>query len=192
MNRFEQGKVYKLVSDQAAEVYIGSTIRTLSIRLAGHRSTHRSYTKGQPGVHYCTSFEVLRYDDSRIELIELYPCTSKAALRAREQMHIDAAPCVNQLRAFRSAEYKKEAKQRHYEANKTLLQVRALEYYYDHREAVLQRLNGAYRAAPMVTCECGGRPYRALHAAGHERSKGHQRYLLRRNDGLQPVALEVC
>ena len=78
MPNYQNGKLYTIRSHQTDKVYVGSTVQELSVRMAGHRSDFKGYTKG--GTNYVTSFELLKYNDAYIELIELYPCNSKVEL----------------------------------------------------------------------------------------------------------------
>ena len=82
MSDYKNGKIYKLTSKQTDKIYVGSTIRTLNRRMMGHR-TH--ITNGSN----LTSIEILKNDDSIIELIEDYPCNSKKELHEREQHYMD-------------------------------------------------------------------------------------------------------
>ena len=45
-NRYQNGKVYKIVDNGYNKFYIGSTIEALSVRLAKHRSGYRNYLNG--------------------------------------------------------------------------------------------------------------------------------------------------
>ena len=79
---YQQGKIYKIVSSSTDRIYIGSTYKTLLRRFAGHGSNFKRYQKGT--YSYVSSFDLLRFDDAEIHLVESYPCESKQALLARE------------------------------------------------------------------------------------------------------------
>ncbi len=81
-NRYNQGKIYTIRSHQTDQFYIGSTCMSLYKRLYKHRNGKKSYEKEK--YHYLTSFEILKYDDHYIELLENYPCNSKEELHQRE------------------------------------------------------------------------------------------------------------
>lgn len=76
-NRYQAGKIYKLISSQTNDIYIGSTIQELTDRLYNHKYDYKNS-------HYRTSFEIVKYDDVQIELIENYQTTSKFLLEVRE------------------------------------------------------------------------------------------------------------
>lgn len=83
---YQNGKIYKIVSDKTDYIYIGSTAKKyLCQRLGNHKEDYKAWIKGKK--NYCTSFEVLKYGDAKIILIESYPCNSKDELRARENYY---------------------------------------------------------------------------------------------------------
>ena len=95
MNRYQRGKIYKIESQQTDKVYVGSTTEpTLARRLAKHRANYKSYLNGK--FNFVSSFDILKYEESQIILIESYPCNNKDKLRARKQFHIKNNNCINQ------------------------------------------------------------------------------------------------
>ena len=49
-----------------------------------------------------TSFEIVKFEDVKIILIENFPCKTKYELLAREQYYIDNNICVNKQRSLRT------------------------------------------------------------------------------------------
>jgi len=74
---YQNGKIYKVVNDVNDMVYIGSTTTPLSKRMSGHR-----LIKDTSRFH--ESMRTIGNDHFQIILIELFPCTCKAELEARE------------------------------------------------------------------------------------------------------------
>jgi hypothetical protein len=94
MVNYQHGKVYKLVSFQNDKVYVGSTCESLSLRKAKHKHDFKRYLLGN--YNYVSSFEIVKYDDADIILLENCPCETKEELHARERFHIEAINnCVN-------------------------------------------------------------------------------------------------
>ena len=94
INDYLQGKIYKLVSNQTSDIYIGSTKNTLARRFKKHQSDYNTdITKRQ----YRKAFELLKYDDVRIELIEDFPTSSKFFLELREGRLILDMNCINDV-----------------------------------------------------------------------------------------------
>ena len=79
---YKNGKIYTIRSDSTDKYYIGSTTQPLSKRLSKHKEHYKIYLNGK--YHNITSFEIVKYDDCYIELLEAYPCKSKDELTKRE------------------------------------------------------------------------------------------------------------
>jgi len=166
---YSKGKIYRIVSDKTDEVYIGSTVETLERRF----SIHKSYFKiGR----YCSSAEILKHGDARIELIKDFPCNSERELAKEEDKYIlDCCKVVNCNRASRTvAEYYQENRaeiaaqqKRYYEANRA----ERLEKFKQYREANRERISEIRNE--KFDCPCGGK-YTKKHKSQHEKSKKHQ------------------
>jgi hypothetical protein len=109
MKDYSKGKIYKLVSAQNENVYIGSTIETLTRRYGLHKSKYTAYMTGK--YHYVSSFELIKYNDCKIILIEEYPCENKVQLLLRERYYQELLPCINIKKAiYRDGEFKEHVK----------------------------------------------------------------------------------
>jgi hypothetical protein len=96
MTNYKNGKIYKLVSFNTERVYIGSTCEKLSVRKAKHKSHYKQYFNGKG--QRITSFEIVKYDDFDIILLEYYSCDTKEQLHARERYYIEnTANCVKKV-----------------------------------------------------------------------------------------------
>jgi len=175
MVNYQNGKIYRI--DGGGLTYIGSTTnKYLSTRLALHKSAHKLYLDGTN--HYYTSFEILKTDDYKIELIENYPCDSKDELCAREGHYVRQMECVNKNIPGRTQkESKKEWRQnnkveidqynkQYHQNNKKELNQKHKEYYENNKNELKQK----------HTCECGGK-YSYKNKSQHQKSKKHQNYL---------------
>ena len=134
---YKNGRIYKIVSDLTDKIYIGSTCQTLCKRLAKHKGNYRESLNG--GNIYITSFELFKLGETRIELIEDFPCERKEQLNAREGYHIKLNNdiCVNKIIAGRTKqEYNKDNKakiseneKQYRELNKAKANEKPKEYY---------------------------------------------------------------
>lgn len=110
MPNYEYGKIYKISSNQTDEIYIGSTTQSLSMRMAGHRSNYKRYVNNNNS--YITSFKILQYEDSKIELIEKYSCKNNKELHNREGYWIKELKSINICIAGRTPkQYREEHKE---------------------------------------------------------------------------------
>ena len=97
---YNNGKIYTIRSHQTEYIYIGSTCSPLHKRLHYHKSDYKKWIR--TGNKYMTSFEIMKYDDAYIELLEDYPCPSKTHLNRREGRFIRNMDCVNKFVAGRT------------------------------------------------------------------------------------------
>jgi hypothetical protein len=104
----------------------------LSKRIGGHRDNYKNWLKGV--FSYVTSFEIIKYDDAYIELVEGYPCNTKAELERREgQVMRDTENCCNKYIAGRT-------KAEWFQDNKEKLAERMAKYYQDNKEKLAERM----------------------------------------------------
>ena len=84
MNKYANGKIYKVCLVQEEMCYIGATCDTLIKRMSRHRNSAKY--ENQRKTACCALFEMgIPY----IELIENFPCSSKAELEARERYWVE-------------------------------------------------------------------------------------------------------
>jgi len=139
MPDFKQGKIYCLRSHQTGDIYIGSTCQPLPKRKGDHKKKYKRWKNGK--THYVTSFELLKYDDCYIELIEECPCDNRNQLERREGQLIREMDCVNKLVAGRTKkewgednkEHIAEQRKKYKEANKEEIAEKAKKYREAHK-----------------------------------------------------------
>lgn len=150
-NKYQQGKIYKIISDLTDTIYVGSTTSTLSARMAQHRRGYKHFINTGKG--FITSYEILEIDpDCQIILIENYPCNSKDELRAHERYHIElnreicvniSIPCrskkeYNEANKEKIAQRDKEYRKEYRKANKEKIAQNKIEYYEANKEKMDQ------------------------------------------------------
>lgn len=131
MPDYSNGKIYIVRSPHTEEVYIGSTVSTLSKRMGQHREKFNLWKKGEH--HYFTCFKLIDLGDAYIELIEEYPCENKNQLERREgQIMRETVNCVNiQIAGQTKKEYRVD--------NKEIISEKAKEYRVDNKESILAK-----------------------------------------------------
>lgn len=106
MPNYQKGKIYTIRNYTDNEmIYVGSTIETLSLRLAKHRASCKA------GINNSLYSHIADNDWSNwyIELYENYPCNDKSELHKREGEVIRLVGSINKNIAGRTRkEYNKE------------------------------------------------------------------------------------
>ena len=151
MPDYSYGKIYKIWTDNSDDVYIGSTVETVSMRMAKHRARYKRFLKTGKG--YYTSFIILEQGNIHYKLIEKYPCENRQQLHKREGHWQKKMTCVNDKTAGRT--YKE-----YYLDNK-------LKILKKNKEKILKRIN----EKNICIC-CDGR-YTTGNWTKHSRTKKH-------------------
>lgn len=99
INKYEYGKVYMIINENTKKIYVGSTTNTLKKRFYKHM---HDFKRGE----YLASADLLMLGgETKIVLLENYPCNNKQELLCREQYWMDKLSkdnieLVNKSRAF--------------------------------------------------------------------------------------------
>ncbi|MCR9134285.1 MAG: hypothetical protein NXI08_17085 [bacterium] len=153
MNRYEKSKIYKIVDAGYNKCYIGSTCEELSQRMTRHRAYYFKYlrdNKEQVKMNSTLLLDEYGVENCKIELVELYPCKTKAELLRKEGEYIKSNKCVNKIISGRTAqEYRQDNKEkisanakRYQEENKEELK----QYRKDNAEYFNQKSKERYEA----------------------------------------------
>jgi hypothetical protein len=138
----------------------------LSKRLHNHRAHYKQFKVGK--FDYITSYEILKYDDHYIELIEDYSCKTKAQLERREgQLIRECKTAVNKYIAGRTQlEYNYDNKEKlciikkeYYDANKESLCINKRQYYQENKDKILENCK-EYREANKEVIAVAQKQYR--------------------------------
>tara|TARA_R110000765_G_scaffold257224_1_gene357514 strand:- start:10 stop:492 length:483 start_codon:yes stop_codon:yes gene_type:complete len=153
MVNYQNGKIYKIVSDNTDKIYIGSTTqRLISMRLSSHV---RDFNAGK----LLSSRHILKYGNYSVCLVELFPCNSVDELNQRERHYIETLDCVNKCIPGRT-------KQEYTEDNKEKIIASKRQYYKDNKEKITKR------ALQSINCECGI-TYTFSNKSRHYKSQRH-------------------
>ena len=162
-NKYQKSLIYTIRSYSNENlIYVGSTCNSLTRRLSQHKSNFKRYYNNGIG-NYVTSFEIVKFPDCYIELLENFPCNNKTELNAREGFHIRKMNCVNKQVAGRS-------NKEYYENNKDKVLEKQKEYRENNKEVVSQQKKTKH------ICECGGN-FTTVNKGRHEKTNIHQNYL---------------
>ena len=143
---YKNGKIYSIRSPQTDQIYIGSTCSPLSKRLNQHKTNYKRYLNEKH--YFVSSFDIIKFDDVYIELLEECPCENREQLRKREGELIRINNCVNKKIEGRTKQ----------------------EYQQEYRQQNKDKFND------KINCECGGY-YTYLHRARHLKTLKHQNFV---------------
>jgi hypothetical protein len=144
MVNYQLGKVYKITSPQTDKVYIGSTAQVyLSSRLTGHVRDFKMFEKGKG--KFLSSFEIIKFGDAIITLLEDYKCETKEQLLRKEREWIEKTTCVNKNIPTRTyTEYYTDnkqtilANQKQYRVdNQQMISAYKKQYYADNKQMII-------------------------------------------------------
>eukprot|EP00438_Fugacium_kawagutii_P003455 Skav217386 [mRNA] locus=scaffold532:105398:105889:+ [translate_table: standard] len=152
MNRYENGKIYKITDIGYNKCYIGSTCEKLSKRMERHREGYSRYNRGKAKTRLSVFdlFDEFGSENCKAELIEDYPCNSREELLRREGHYIKNVDCLNKVIPHRTEQERKDV---------------ALEYYYNNKEQILEK------RLEKVECPYCHRVMSQYYVPLHQRSK---------------------
>ncbi len=148
-NIYSNSKIYKIVSATSNKIYIGSTTQTLAQRLGKYLSNYKDYTINNKG--YITSFEIIKFGDYSIKLIEECNYNNKQQLHKREGYYIKLYRdiSINKVIAGRTIE-------EYAEDNKQVRKEKMIEYKNNNKQIIKEIKKQCYKKHnnPII-CECG-------------------------------------
>jgi len=152
--RYQNGKIYKIVCNETGEIYYGSTIDKLNKRICDHKS-HQN----------CVSKQIINRNNYYYELIEDYSCNNKKELETRERWYIENNKCINKFIPTRTLkEYyqiNKEKKKEYQKQNKEKIK----EYSKQYRETNIEKIK------EKITCDICGDIVGKYYIKKHQRGK---------------------
>jgi len=165
-NRYNNGKIYKLISPHTDLIYVGSTCKErLCQRLASHRMDYKRWLKYSDKYSYTTSFKLFDLGDVEIILLESINCMTKDELLKKEREWIEKLKdnIVNKQRPITTKEEHKEEKKQYdkvyREENKEKLKEKNKEYYKE-----------------QIQCDCGSVIIKNSKSR-HTKTQTHQQYI---------------
>ena len=194
MNRYENGKIYKIVDVGYTKCYIGSTTEKLSKRFERHRKYYKRFLEQNViDTKAIDIFEEYGIDNCKIELIENCPCQTKEELLRREGYHIQNNDCVNKQVAGRTPkeyyeqnkEYRDKQRKEHYQRHKEYYKELNKNYRMSHQEEIQRQRKEYYeqnkehikeKRREIFYCDCGGSCWTSAKARHYKTTK-HQTYL---------------
>jgi hypothetical protein len=180
MSNYLNGKIYTIRFYNSNEIYIGSTIQSLSNRLAGHRKKNQcSSVKNIIEEKYNNNWGICY-----IELYENYSCNNREELHKREGEIIrefktnDNYICLNQVITNRT-------KKERYENNKDEILNKCKEWEKNNKEYRQEYHKYKYennkdKINEKIICECGCEIYKRS-LKKHQQTKKHLNQVAQNN-----------
>jgi group I intron endonuclease len=201
------GMVYKIINSINNDIYVGSTIRTLNQRFAGHKCNHSKEDNRSYNCKLFTAMRELDIDNFSIHLLECIEFEGKDLLIC-EQKHIEELkPAYNTNNSYNiHPRGSAELNHRHYVNSiakqsdetkadrKTYVKnwttenkAQVVEYkkqLYIKDKAVIQEKR---RNTPMVSCPCSldiSRQFKEYNRSVHNKNKTHKAWLLLQSESF--------
>ena len=159
--KLSKAKIYKIIDNTNDNIYIGSTCCSLKTRLSKHKSNYKRFLNGL--YHNVKSFNILKNDDYKIELLENCDIKTKDELLARERFYIENNDCLNKVVPGRTDK-------EYYNDNKDKIK----DYYITNKDRINIKRN------QKIDCECGGK-FTIRSKARHIKSTKHQEFIKSNN-----------
>ena len=84
-NPYHEAKIYKITSKQTDKIYIGSTKEEdVGVRLLAHKNNYNQWMANPAAHKHIRSYDILKFGDAEIKVMEYYPCNSDKELKLRE------------------------------------------------------------------------------------------------------------
>ena len=181
------GRIYKIVSGQTSECYVGSTFSELRYRFRQHKDNYKSWKNGKP--NGCTSFDLFdKYglDNCHMILIKEYEIEDRKHLQMYEQLWINRLKSINKFSAFVIEPVLKkkiaEQKKKWYEENREKIAEQRKKYREENKEEIAEYKKKWYeenkeeiseKRKEKITCEICNCEIIKHGKSRHEKSKKH-------------------
>lgn len=149
ISTYKNGKIYKIITSESNEIYIGSTFDTITNRFKGHKRQYKFWKNGKGGKQLSFDiFEKYGLEKCKIMLIKEYSVVDKRHLEVYESLWIRKLNSINKLSPVggmlekqRNKQYRivnkdelKLKKQIYYENNKDEINKKRKPYFKEYRE----------------------------------------------------------
>jgi len=135
--KYLNGKIYKLIDNTNGNIYIGSTCTSLKERLQGHKDNYLEHKKKVN--NGSTSYNIIKNNDYKIELLENFPCKSKQELLNKEREYIENNKCINIVRPIITHQEMLDNDKKWRTNNKDKLKIYRQNDYKKHKDKILEK-----------------------------------------------------
>ena len=142
--KYLNGKIYKLIDNTNGDVYIGSTCLSLKERLKGHVDKYNENRKKNGKGN--SSYDIIKNNDYKIELLENFPCKLKQELLIKEREYIENTKCINILRPIITYQEMLDNDKKWKKNNKDKVKIYGQTKYEKHKDKILESRKIYYEA----------------------------------------------
>lgn len=131
------GRVYKIISSQGNEVYVGSTFNKLRDRFRVHKRDYKDFQEGKRTnrVSVYNIFEKYSIESCKMILIKEYEVVDRSHLEAYETLWINKLQSINKVIPFCIKNLsQKQWYKNNYEKNKKHILQKHKEYYENNKD----------------------------------------------------------
>jgi hypothetical protein len=142
------GRIYKIITQESNDIYIGSTFQDLAQRFKRHKNHYKDWKKGVfCNIAVFELFEKYGVDKCKMMLIKEYEVFDRLELEAREQLWINKLKPINKINAFNiewvyrkhyNSKNKEKIKE-YYELNKDKIKERGKIYREKKKDEIKKR-----------------------------------------------------
>lgn len=91
---YRNSKIFMIRSTSHPKlIFIGTTYRTIDVCYNSYKTSFNVYKR--TGENYFSAYEVMKYEDYYLKMIECYPCSNRKELHKRARKYIMKINCVN-------------------------------------------------------------------------------------------------
>ena len=142
--KYLNGKIYKLIDNTNGDIYFGSTCKSLKERLGNHKKHYNKYIK--TNVKRTASYDIIKNNDYKIELLENFPCKLKQELLIKEREYIENTKCINILRPIITYQEMLDNDKQWKKNNRDKVKIHGQNKYKKHRDKILESRKIYYEA----------------------------------------------
>ena len=132
-------KIYKLIDNTNGNIYIGSTCLSLKERLKYHKCNYSKYNKKDGKGKGISSYDIIKNNDYKIELLEYFPCKTKQELLNKERHYIENNICININKPITTHHEKLNQKKEWKKNNKDKALKQNKEYRERHKDKIAEK-----------------------------------------------------
>ena len=168
--KYLNGKIYKLIDNTNGNIYIGSTCLSLKERLQDHKYNYNRYNKKDGKSKGTSSYDIIKNNDYKIELLENFPCKSKQELLRKEREYIESNKCINIVRPIITHQDKLDYIKEYIKINRDKIAKRKKEWANNNKDKINKK------ASEKIQCDNCSSTIRKSDLAQHKRSLKCQNY----------------